>query len=262
MDPLSEEYIARFDGLGRLYGRDALPRLAGLHVAVVGLGGVGSWAAEALARSGVGRLTLIDGDSVTIGNINRQLPALSSTLGEKKHTVLTRRLRDINPECRIHTVDDFLTMDNLATLLQPEPPLDGVLDAIDGIRHKAALINGCRRRHLPVVTTGGAGGLRDPAAITVADLSRTHHDPLASKVRRRLRDEHGFSRNPRRRFGVECVFSTEQPIHPRADGTTGPEKPGVPGLHLDCHMGYGAACFVTAPFGFVAAGRILDRLLK
>ncbi len=262
MTPLSEEYVARFDGLARLYGRDALTRLAGLHVAVVGLGGVGSWAAEALARSGVGRLTLIDGDTVATSNINRQLPALSSTLGEGKHTVLARRLRDINPECRIHTVDAYLTEDNLATLLAPETPLDGVIDAIDGIRHKAALIHGCRRRRLPIVATGGAGGLRDPAAITVADLSRTHHDPLASKVRRRLRDVYGFSRNPRRRFGVECVFSTEQPVYPRADGSTGPEKPGVHGLHLDCHMGYGAAVFITAPFGFMAVGKLLERLSR
>ncbi|ROR34429.1 tRNA cyclic N6-threonylcarbamoyladenosine(37) synthase TcdA [Inmirania thermothiophila] len=256
------DWRARFGALGRLYGEAALPVLASMHVCVVGLGGVGSWAVEALARTGVGALTLVDYDTVEPGNCNRQLPALTANFGRKKHAVLAERIAAIHPGCRVTCIDDFATPRNVAELITPAAGLDCVIDAIDGIAAKAALIARCRRLKIPVVTTGGAGGLTDPTQVQVRDLSRTWNDPLAAKVRAKLRADYGFSRNPRRRFGVECVFSIEQPRYPRPDGSVGPEKPGIHGVSLDCRLGYGSAAHVTAVFGMVAAARAVHRTLE
>jgi tRNA threonylcarbamoyladenosine dehydratase len=250
----------RFAALARVYGTHGVARLAELHVCVVGLGGVGSWAAEALARSGVGRLTLIDSDVVTLGNVNRQLPALTDTLGRPKVEVLAERISAINPDCGCNPIRDFLTDRSLETYL--EPGYDCVIDAIDSIKFKAAMVAFCLRARMIVVCTGGAGGRLDPTAVRVRDLSRTEHDPLAARVRRRLRDDYGFSRNPKRRFGVDCVFSLEQPVYPKADGSVGRNKPGIHGVHLDCHMGYGSVVTVTATFGMMAAARALSLALR
>lgn len=251
----------RFGGTERLYGVEETRWLAGRHLVVVGLGGVGSWAAEALARTAVGRLTLIDLDDVCISNTNRQLHALDSTVGQMKVDVMAERIRAINPQCRVTAVMDFLTPDNLDAHLDPAP--DAVLDAIDSVRVKAALIAYCKRRRIPLVTTGGAGGQSDPLKITVDDLSRTTGDPLAARTRNRLRREHGFSRNPKRKFGVECVYSTEQLVYPSADGGVCATKPGGDAsTRLDCASGFGASMMVTASFGMVAASRVVDRLLR
>lgn len=254
------DYHHRFEGLERLYGREAYGMLRQLHMAVIGIGGVGSWAAEALARSGIGALTLVDYDEVAAGNINRQIHALDDTLGQKKIEVMAERIRLINPDCEVDLVDDFLNMDNLENILGRG--YDCVIDAIDSIKFKAAMINYCRRNKIPVIATGGAGGLTDPAMIQVADLSRTHHDPLAARVRGRLRDQYGFSRNPRRPFGVECVFSSQQPVYPKPDGSVSHDKPGVHGVSLDCRFGYGTSVCVTASFGLLAASRAIHRILK
>lgn len=261
-DTVATDRGTRFGAIDRLYGRDAIDCLRGLHVCVIGLGGVGSWAVEALARSGIGAVTLIDYDTVCLSNVNRQLHALSHTAGDKKHRVMAERIRAINPECRCTVIDDYLTRDNLAEYLSPALRHDAVIDAIDSIGFKAAAIAHCRRNRIPIVTTGGAGGLTDPTAIQVRDLARTWNDPLAAKVRSRLRDDYRFSRNPKRTFGVACVFSIEQPRYPRPDGTVGHEKPGIHGVSLDCRYGYGSAVFVTAAFGFAAAGRVVNRLLR
>jgi tRNA A37 threonylcarbamoyladenosine dehydratase len=249
----------RLGGIARLYGRAGAEVLGGLRVAVVGLGGVGSWAVEALARSGVGHLALIDHDVVEPSNTNRQIHALDGSWGRRKVQVMAERARAIQPGVRVDPIADFLTTDNLESCLGGG--WDYVVDAIDSIRFKAAMIHFCTRRKVPVVVTGGAGGRTDPTRVAVADLSRTWNDPLAAKVRKRLREAHGFTRNPRRRFGVECVYSSEQPVYPRADGTVGPEKPGVHGVHLDCRLGYGATTVVTATFGLVAASRVINRTL-
>jgi tRNA A37 threonylcarbamoyladenosine dehydratase len=254
------EYDHRFEGLQRLYGSEAYGLLPQLHMAVIGIGGVGSWAAEALARSGIGTLTLVDYDEIAPGNINRQIHALDDTLGRKKIEVMAERIRQINPDCRINAIDDFINMDNLEDLLSVG--YDCVIDAIDSIKFKAAMINYCRRNKIPVIATGGAGGLSDPTMIQVADLSRTHHDPLAARVRGRLRDDYGFSRNPRRTFGVECVFSSQQPVYPKPDGTVSHDKPGIHGVSLDCRFGYGTSACVTASFGLVAASRAIHKTLK
>lgn len=252
----------RFAGIARLYGVDAWQHIKNMHVCVIGLGGVGSWAVEALARSGVGELTLIDYDTIALSNINRQLPAMDSTLEQKKHSVLAERIQDIDPACKVNIIDDFLNMDNHMDYLDPARGYNYVIDAIDSIQFKAAIVYSCKRSKIPVITTGAAGGLTDPTKVIIRDLNKTEYDPLAAKVRAKLRSDYNWTNNPKRYFGVECVFSKEQHRYPRADGSIGLEKPGIHGVHLDCSMGYGAATHLTATFGFVAAGRVIDKHLK
>jgi tRNA A37 threonylcarbamoyladenosine dehydratase len=250
----------RFGGIARLYGVRDAARIRSLHLCVVGVGGVGSWAAESLARTGVGTLTLIDGDTIEAGNVNRQIQALTGHFDRPKVEVMRQRILEIHPQCRCRPVDAFLNERNLESHL--EAGYDAVVDAIDGVRIKAAMIAHCRAMGIPIVTTGGAGGRRDPTAIRITDLSRTTQDPLAAKVRRRLRETHGFPRDAKRRFRVDCVYSVEQPRYPRADGTVSPEKPGISGVSLDCRLGYGSASFVTATFGFIAASRAIALCLE
>ena len=243
----------RFGGIARLYGAAATQRIAAAHVCVIGIGGVGSWAAEALARSGIGRLTLIDLDHVAESNINRQVHALDASLGQAKVAAMALRIAAINPRCSVDGVEDFVEPENVESLL---PACDAVIDAIDAVRAKAALIARCRRLDRYVVTTGGAGGRVDPTAVRVDDLSRTVQDALASKVRARLRKEYGFPRDPKKKFGVECVYSPEQIRRPR-EGSCDVDQAGLHGLNC---AGYGSSVAVTACFGFAAAARVLTRL--
>ncbi len=261
-DNVVTDYQQRFGGIQRLYGEEAFPQLNMMHVCVIGLGGVGSWAVEALARSGVGRLTLIDFDEICLTNTNRQLHALSDTVGQKKQRVMAQRVAAINPGCHCHTIEDFVTTRTLADYLSLSHGYDYVIDAIDSIKFKSEIIYFCKRNKIPVITTGGAGGITDPSMIKVADLSRTYNDPLAAKVRSRLRTEFGYTRNGKRRFGVECVFSSQQKLYPKADGSVSHEKPGVHGISLDCRYGYGSASFVTAVFGFIAVSRVINKTLQ
>lgn len=250
---------AAFAAHARLWGEGAPERLARLRVCVVGIGGVGSWAVEALARAGVGHITMVDHDDVDTGNVNRQLHAFPDTVGRSKVELMAERVRRINPGCEAVATDDFLSTTNLEAHLGAG--FDAVIDAIDSIRFKAATIAFCRARRVTVVTTGGAGGRVDPLAVSVGDLSRTWNDALAAKVRQRLRAEHGFPANPRRRFGVDCVWSTEQPVFPDGRGGVTHAKPGAAGVRLDCDTGYGSVGWVTATFGLVAASRVVNRLL-
>ncbi|WP_163558296.1 tRNA cyclic N6-threonylcarbamoyladenosine(37) synthase TcdA [Halomonas sp. NO4] len=259
--PALDDHELRFGGIRRLYGRRAFERFRTAHVVVAGVGGVGSWAVEALARSGIGKLTLIDLDDVCVSNVNRQLHALDGTIGRPKVDVLAERCRAIQPGIEVVADTAFVTPTNLARRL----PLDAdhVVDAIDSVVAKAALIAWCRRHKLPITVTGAAGGQTDPTRIRIADLTRTEHDPLLAKVRARLRRDYGYSRNPKRRFSVECVYSDEQLIYPGADGEVCATKPGQgEATRLDCASGFGAATFVTGSFGFVAASRVLTRLAK
>ncbi|MEE4231469.1 tRNA cyclic N6-threonylcarbamoyladenosine(37) synthase TcdA [Pseudomonas viridiflava] len=250
----------RFAGIARLYGIEGLERLRAAHVAVVGIGGVGSWAAEALARSGVGEISLFDMDDVCVSNTNRQLHALDSTVGRPKVEVMAERIRSINPDCVVHAVADFVTRDTMAECITPE--LDFVIDCIDSVNAKAALISWCKRRKIQMVTTGGAGGQIDPTLIQIADLNRTFNDPLASKVRSTLRRDYGFSRTPNRHYSVPCVFSTEQLRYPKPDGSICLEKKFVgEWVKLDCAGGFGAVMMVTASFGMIAATRAVDKLV-
>jgi tRNA A37 threonylcarbamoyladenosine dehydratase len=248
-----------FGALQRVYGRKAYHCLSLLRICVVGVGGVGSWAVESLARTGVGHITIIDHDDIASSNINRQIHALHSTVDESKVQIMKKRVEDINPACDLQAEDDFLAEKNLEHYLQRD--FDVVIDAIDNIRFKAAMIAFCRRQKIRIITTGGAGGRTDPLAVGVADLSRTWNDALAAKVRSRLRSDYGFTSNPKRRFGIECVYSSEQPVYPGADGVVTHAKPGVPGARLDCDQGYGSVSFVTGTFGLVAASRAVNKAL-
>lgn len=253
------DYLLRFAGIARLYGVNALEIFRQAHVVVIGIGGVGSWAAEALARSGVGEITLIDLDDVCISNINRQLHALTNTIGQDKVAVMAERILAINPECKINQVTDFIDADNMASLLAGN--ISYVLDAIDSVRAKVALIAYCKRNKIPLITTGGAGGQLDPTQIQLADLSQAYNDPLLAKVRNALRRDHNFTRNTKRRFGVDCVFSTEQLKYPQADGSVCQQKPEMNGsMRLDCSGGFGAASVVTASFGLAAVSKLLVKL--
>lgn len=248
-----------FAALPRLYGTDACAQLDQVRICVVGIGGVGSWTVEALARTGVGHISIIDHDDVTEGNINRQIHALTNTVGQSKVELMRDRVKLINPECDLQATDDFLAESNLSRYLDRQ--FDVVVDAIDSIRFKAAMINFCKRNRIPIITTGGAGGRTNPLAVEVADLSRTWNDALAAKVRKRLRSDYGFARNPKRSFGVECVFSTEQPVYPDKEGGVTHSRPGVPGASLDCEHGYGSVSMVTGTVGLVVAARAVKRAL-
>ncbi|MBF0784003.1 tRNA cyclic N6-threonylcarbamoyladenosine(37) synthase TcdA [Muribacter muris] len=249
-----DNYEQRFGGIGRLYTPEGLAKLRRAHVCVIGIGGVGSWAVEALARSGIGRLTLIDMDDICVTNINRQIHAMSGNIGQLKTEVMKSRIALINPECEVAIIDDFLTQENLADYVLKE--YDYVIDAIDNVRVKAALIAFCKRHKIKLITTGGAGGQTDPTQIQITDLSKTIQDPLAAKVRSLLRKDYGFSRNPQRKFGVECVFSTQPLIFPKM--SEGCEISAT----MNCANGFGAATMVTATFGFFAVSRVIEKLLK
>ncbi|WP_417656398.1 tRNA cyclic N6-threonylcarbamoyladenosine(37) synthase TcdA [Pseudidiomarina aestuarii] len=248
----------RFGGIERVYGTQAFTVFQRHHVAVVGLGGVGSWAVEALARTGIGAITLIDMDDICLTNINRQLPALGSTVGQLKTEVLAARVRDINPDCEVRVIDDFLSLDNLDEYLGA--PVTAVLDAVDSVITKAGLIAWCKRRKLPLVTCGGAGGQVDPSHITSSDLAKATQDPLLAKVRSILRRDYHFSKNPRRSFGVSAVYSTEQLRYPTGDGAWSHAKPGAGSMRMDCDTGFGASMVVTTTFAMHATSILLKKL--
>jgi len=252
-----QPYERRFGGMGRLYGREGLERIRRAHVCVVGLGGVGSWAVEALARSGVGELTLVDLDDVCLSNVNRQLHAVVGELGQPKAQAMARRVQAINPDCLVHPVQAFFLKSNAGEILGTR--FDYVLDAIDSPSRKALLIAQCRERTIPVITTGAAGGRRDPTAVEVTDLAFSSHDRLLHEVRWGLRTLYGFPRG-KHPFGIECVISREPPVFPREDGSVSTARPADKNLRLECRSGLGTASFVTGTFGLVAASRIARQI--
>ena len=243
----------RFAGLRRLYGVNAVQRFQAAHVCVVGVGGVGSWAAEAVARSAVGWITLIDLDMVAESNVNRQIHALDGAFGKAKITAMAERIHAINPDCRIDEVEDFVALGNLDQMLDRD--FDYVIDAIDQVRIKAAMIAWCKVHAIPLITAGGAGGQTDPTRIKVDDLARTIQDPLLAKVRSLLRKEYGFTRDPKKKFGVPAVFSTEPLRYPESASCD--EAPSLSGLNC---AGYGSSVCVTAPFGLFAASEVLRHI--
>lgn len=250
----SADLERRFGGVRRLYGADAFQRIQHARVCVVGIGGVGSWAAEALARSAVGHITLIDLDMIAESNVNRQIHALEGEFGKAKADAMASRIQEINPACKIETIDDFVTPDNLDAMFNGG--FDYVVDAIDQVRTKAAMIAWCVEKAIPIVTAGGAGGQLDPSRIEIADLSRTVQDPLLAKVRSRLRKEYGFPRDQKRKFGVPAVFSSEPLRYPEAGSAC--DLPPPP-AGLNC-AGYGSSVCVTATFGLIAASVALRRI--
>mgnify|MGYP000544542069 CR=1 FL=1 len=251
----------RFGGTQRLYGMSGTDILRQSHVCVVGIGGVGSWVAEGLARSAVGHITLIDLDDICVTNTNRQIHALQNTIGEAKVEAMAQRILQINPTCRVSQIEDFVTPDNVSELLNNS--YDYVVDATDSIKAKAAMVAHCKRNKIPIITIGGAGGQIDPTQVAVTDLSKTIQDPLAAKLRSELRRFYNFSTNPKRRFGIDCVFSTEQLRYPQPDGSVCSKKALKDGsVKLDCNNGLGAAVAVTATFGFVASAKVIEKLIN
>lgn len=263
---MTERIHRRWDRLGRLLGDEAVLRLHRAHVLVIGLGGVGSWAAEALARSGVGRLTLVDFDLVCVTNINRQLPALRTTVGQPKASVLAERLRSIQPELQVKPVPLFYEARTADLLLTGARRPDFVLDAIDNLTAKCDLLARCRDLALPVVCCTGASGRLDPTRVRTADLAHTRIDPLAASVRKILRQKHGFPRKGD--FGIPAVYAEEElrPSLPLAyDGDEGFSCvcPGGDNEHHSCeerHVIWGTAGFVTGAMGLAAAGLVVRRL--
>lgn len=255
------EYQLRFGGISRLYGQSGAKIIQDAHICVIGIGGVGSWAAEALARSGIGEITLIDLDDICTTNINRQIHALTNSIGESKVDVMADRIMLINPECKVNSIEDFVTAENLFELMSKG--YDYVIDAIDSVKIKTAIIAHCKRNKLPLITIGGAGGQTDPSQIQITDLSQTYQDPLLSKVRNQLRREYNFTRNTKRKFGIDAVFSTEQLMYPDETGEVCHAKQTQEGtMRLDCSGGFGAATHVTASFAFFAVSKVLSKLIK
>ncbi|MFP5394242.1 MAG: tRNA cyclic N6-threonylcarbamoyladenosine(37) synthase TcdA [Gammaproteobacteria bacterium] len=250
----SVDMARRFGGIARLYGADALARFQQAHVCVVGVGGVGSWIVEALARSAVGQLTLIDLDNVSESNINRQIMANTDTIGQPKVDALAERIARINPYCRVERVEDFIGPENLEQLIAGKG-FDYVVDAIDSVKAKAALIAWCRDHRMPLVTIGSAGGQVDPTQIAIRDLARTEQEPLLKMVRKRLRSQYGFPRGEKTKFHVDAVFSMERLTPPQGEDACAID--GVTGLNC---AGFGSAMVVTATFGMVAASHVLRHL--
>ena len=258
-DEDSEQYERRFKGTQTLYGNSAVDTFSTAHVYVIGVGGVGSWAAEALARTAVGRITLIDLDVLVASNVNRQLPALDSTFGQSKIGAMAARIREINPKVTLHLVDDFLTTDNVATLLpsraqakmaaQTGPIV--ILDCVDDMNAKLAIALHCRFNKLKLVCAGGAGGKIDPSKITVGDLRDSYQDPLLAKLRSKLRHEKGINSALKDKFGIKCVYSTEPPRVDKSCQTGG----------LQCG-GYGSAVVVTSVVAMLMVSEALQLLLK
>ena len=254
------DYDRRFGGIGRLYGRGVLEKFSRARVCVIGIGGVGSWVVEALARSAIGEITLIDLDNVAESNVNRQVHALEGEFGRPKVDVMAQRVRAINPLCSVHAVEEFIEQSNLERLIDGR--FDYVIDCIDAYRTKAALIAHCRRAKIPLITVGGAGGQVDPLKVAIADLSRSEQDPLLSKTRKLLRQDYGFSRNLKRRFAVPCVYSREHQRSPEGEqAVCNPvsAEPGITGLNC---AGFGSSVAVTATFGLVAVSHLLNRIAE
>ncbi len=255
---MSPDFAERFGGVARLVGGAGLENLHKSHVAIVGLGGVGSWTAECLARSGVGALTMIDLDDVCLTNVNRQLHALDDTIGRPKVKVLAERLQRIAPECSLSPVMAFFSGETAEALL--EPRFDFVVDAVDRRSTKCLIIAACRDRGIPVLTCGGAGGRMDPTRIRCADLALSTQDELLRQVRKKLRRDHGFPPGERTCFGVPCVYSEEPPRYAWSNGSVCAEPEPGTSLRLDCASGFGTASFATGAFGLAAAAEVVRRI--
>ena len=240
----------RFSGLERLYGRSRSQGIRQAHVVVVGIGGVGSWAVEALARSGVGRLTLMDMDHVSESNINRQIQALSSTLGMAKIIAMQARISEINPVCVVTPIDDFVTPENWSRLLPPG--VDAVIDCCDQLKAKVVMADWARQCKSIFACVGAAGGKRQAFRVDVADLSETTNDPLLAKMRYDLRRFHGAPKAGKK-MGVSCIFSSE-PVQVSLESCATQQD-----NTLNCH-GYGSLVSVTATFGMCAAGWVMDKI--
>lgn len=246
---MKQDYERRFSTLSRLYGEAGLQKLEASHVVVIGIGGVGSWAVEALARSGVGKLTLIDLDNIAESNINRQIHALSSTVGESKVEAMKSRIMEINDRCEVVLVEDFLTIENLSEYLTHPRENSWILDAMDEVRVKAALIAYAKRHRYKIITTGAAGGKTKAEDLMIDDLNATFHDPLCARLKALLRKDYHFPDHTKK-AGVPIVFSKEN-SQAKKNASGG----------LNC-QGYGSIITVTATMGMLAASYIINKITQ
>ncbi|WLP93962.1 tRNA threonylcarbamoyladenosine dehydratase [Psychrobacter sp. M13] len=260
IDEDTQQYQRRFKGTQTLYGDSAFDAFASAHIYVIGVGGVGSWVAEALARTAVGQVTLMDMDVLVASNVNRQLPALDSSFGQSKISAMGQRMHEINPKIQLELIDDFLTPENVADLLPSrytakQAALEGqaiiVLDCVDDMSAKLAIALHCRFNKLKLICAGGAGGKTDPRQITVSDLKECYQDPLLARLRYKLRFEKGINKALKEKFGIKCVYSTQPPKVNKA-GQAG-------GLHCG---GYGSAVTVTSVVAMIMVSEALDMLTK
>ena len=258
---MNRQNSRRFVGIQRLYGQQAYQKIILSHICIIGIGGVGSWVAESLARSAVGELTIIDLDHIAESNINRQIHALDETLGQSKILAMQSRIAGINPMCRVHVIDDHVSLENIPQLLNNDYTF--IIDCIDQFRIKAALIHYCRNNKKKILTIGGAGGRIDPTRIKISDLSHSEGDSLLAKTRKQLRTQYSFPRNLRRRFDVPCVYSTEQVRYPTDDAEVTTSISACASLTgLNCASGFGSLSAVTASFGMIASAYILNRITQ
>jgi tRNA A37 threonylcarbamoyladenosine dehydratase len=250
----------RFGGIQRLYGVEQAEKIRKASVCFIGIGGVGCWIAEALARCGIGKITLIDWDDICLTNTNRQVHAMNGTVGKAKVDVMAERITLINPDCEVNAVREYFTKEKSEEML--DPGFDYVFDAIDNATVKCVIINECRRKNIPVIVSGGAGGRIDPMAVQTADLSRSFEDPLLARVRKELRTDYGYTRNPKRKFNTACVFSSEKPKYPQEDGCVAEVKPSGKNMKMDCFTGFGTATFITGVFGFAMAAHAVKKIAE
>ena len=250
----------RFGGVTRLHGNDGFAKLQKAHVCVVGVGGVGSWVAESLARSGVGEISLIDADDICVTNINRQIHALTETIGQEKVRAMSDRIKSINPDCLVHEKTTFFLQSTAEKLLTPN--YDFVVDAIDSIKHKSLLIALCKQKDIKMITIGGAGGKVNIADIQVKDLGRSYDDRLLCKLRKELRNKYGFPRFKNKKFHIPCVFSPEMPELPWCDVEDKDNKDEQSSLKLDCNNGFGTDMTVVSIFGITAAHYVISSIVN
>lgn len=260
------DFNQRFGGIARLYGVEGLSRLLNSHILVVGLGGVGTWAAEALARSGVGSITLVDLDDICITNTNRQIHAHDGMIGKMKVRAIAERIHAINPQCKVKAIEDFFTANTAEIILDQK--YDYVIDAIDSLQNKCVLASACKEKSIPLIVTGGAAGKRNIAMIKVDDLGLACNDSLLFSLRKRLRQEFnfpsgaGFTRSKKQLFNIACVYSAEEQVFPQSDGSVCALADTESSLKLDCETGMGSITHITGTFGFMAASHVIAEITR
>lgn len=258
MDNLND-YYARFGGLARLYGTKGLEKISESSILIIGIGGVGSWVAESLARSGIGKLTLVDLDDVCVTNISRQIHATSKTIGQFKIDVMKQRIQDIHPSCEIQTKQCYFNPKNLKDIFDNK--YDFVIDACDDFTNKSYLIDHCRKNKIPLVVIGGAGGKTDPLQINISDLANSSNDRLLARLRKKLRQDFSFPAENEGEFGVWAIWSRQRAVYPTPDGCLTYKPPGM-AKNMDCHEGFGSASFVTGAFAFAATSLVLKKITQ
>lgn len=255
----NSDFESRFGGIARLYGIEAMGKIRQAKVLIIGIGGVGSWVAEALARTGLGHMTLVDLDDVCVTNINRQIHAVNSTVGKFKVDVMKERVETINPYCEIDTKQCFFSPKNLENIFDKH--YDFVVDACDDFTNKCYLIEYCRKQKIRLVVMGGAGGKTDPLQIRVSDMASSANDKLLSKLRKKLRQDFSFPLETEGDFGVWSVWSHERAVYPTADGCITHKAPGI-AKNMDCSEGFGSASFVTGAFAFATSSLVIREITK